>query len=56
LGDKTLPENKRKHRIALCEWPLDSRKFHIDSRTLSPNAIFKWVKESGYDGLEITPH
>ena len=42
------------HRVALCEWPLDQCKHNGEVRTSSPHNLFTHVKESGYDGVELT--
>lgn len=54
LGDTSLPEEKRPHRVALCEWPADQCKHNGDARTASPHALFSWVKANGYDGVEMS--
>ena len=62
-SNTTIPQQKLqqsnivladRHRVALCEWPLDQHKHNGDSRTSNPRALFQHVKDSGYDGLEIT--
>ncbi len=46
LGDK--------HKIALCEWPADQSNHNGDPRTASIDALFTWVRDSGYDGVEMS--
>ena len=42
-----------KHKVALCEWPADQCN-HNDPRTASIDALFSWVREKGYDGVEMS--
>ena len=48
LGDKSLPEALRPHRVALCEWPADQARHNGDARTASPRALFKVLHTSLY--------
>lgn len=42
------------HRVGLCEWPASQTRFNGDNRTSTIDALFKHVKTSGYDGVEMT--
>ncbi len=44
----------QKHQVALCEWPLDLHRHNGDPRTASARNLFKWVRDAGYDGVEMT--
>lgn len=54
LGDQSIPEADRPHRVALCEWPADQAKHNGEPRTASARALFKWLNKNGYDGIEAT--
>ena len=54
LGDQSIPEAQRPHRVALCEWPADQAKHNGEPRTSSPRILMKWLKRNGYDGIECT--
>ena len=54
LGDTNIAEELRPHRVALCEWPCDQAKHNGEYRTSSPRVLFRWIKKSGYDGIEAT--
>jgi len=43
-----------KHRVAMCEWTADQCRHNGEPRTQSIRALFKHVKASGYDGVEMT--
>ena len=45
---------RKKHKVALCEWPADQCKHNGDARTASIDALFTWVKENDYDGVEMS--
>ena len=40
--------------MALCEWPADQGKHNGEHRTTTAHKLFTHVKESGYDGVEMT--
>ena len=54
LGDQSVPESERPHRVALCEWPADQARHNGDGRTATARALFKWLNKNGYDGIEAT--
>ena len=42
------------HRIGLCGWPAKGAKAANDPRVATPRKLFEWIKERGYDGVELT--
>jgi len=53
LGDPRLPPEQRPHRVALCEWPATNMRSG-DTRTDTIQGLFSHVKDSGYDGVEMS--
>lgn len=43
-----------RHRVGLCGWPLKGARAAKDPRVSSPRALFDWVRECGYEGVELT--
>ena len=63
LSNPAIPHQQRlqsnitlatKHRVAMCEWTADQCRHNGEPRTQSIRALFKHVKASGYDGVEMT--
>jgi hypothetical protein len=42
------------HRVGLCGWPLKGAAAAKDPRVATPHALFSWVRECGYEGVELT--
>ena len=43
-----------RHRVGLCGWPLKGARAAKDPRVSTPRALFDWVRECGYEGVELT--
>lgn len=63
IDNSSMPQQQRlqsnitlatKHRVAMCEWTADQCRHNGEPRTQSIRALFKHVKASGYDGVEMT--
>eukprot|EP01050_Picozoa_sp_SAG11_P023392 SAG11_NODE_4688_length_1806_cov_1.173989_1_plen_226_part_00 len=43
-----------RHRVGLCGWPVKSAVAANDPRVATPRKLFGWVRECGYEGVELT--
>ncbi len=51
-GNRVLGDGR--HRVGLCGWPLKGACATKDPRVATPRALFDWVRECGYEGVELT--
>ena len=54
LGDAGSGAGERPHRVILAGWPITKGAAASDPRVSTLDGLFKYVKESGYDGVEMT--